>query len=627
VETKFGKYLVENEIGKGGFGRVYCAFDSDTNRRVAIKVLASEGDSDLLNRFQAEAGVTARLAHRNIVTVFEFAHQNGVPYLVMELLEGRTLHEIIASEHQLPLLEKVEIMYQVGEGLRHAHAHGVIHRDIKPGNIMVLPDGTVKIMDFGIARMMQREGIRYTREGDLIGTVSYMAPEIFQAREPDKRTDIFAYGVLYYELLTREHPFRADDPYAVIRRIINDDPLPLNAGLPACPPGLAMLLQHLLMKDPDMRFEEFGDVLFDTEPVLMSLRQERATSLAKEVEPLLKAGDYESAFSRIKQILDLDPTHEQARSWRDQIRTRLNRQRAEKLRHQGLEHMLALRFKDAVTCFEAALQLDASQSDIVTLLDGAKAAVEHIRQSAELVNYARTDRQSGKLEEAFSKISRAIELDPANRDALSMRDSLRKQIRELRVSSCLMKAEALRAEEKFDAALATLEELEPDLQAHGSVKQLWEQLSLERKQYEQKRRIAEFAEALKQARNLLEQENLTEAMIAANNLCAKFPEQHLAYEFRLQAQARLEEQRRSEAIQEMVERAEKLAEEARFEEAKLIITDGLDYYSDEPKLTELAKKIEILAAAHIRASHIRRALERTAALSEEGNFPRAIELI
>lgn len=159
-------------------------------------------------------------------------------------------------------------MYQVAEGLRHAHSRGVIHRDIKPGNIMVLPDGNVKIMDFGIARMMHRDAVRRTRAGDLIGTVSYMAPEIFHNHEPDKKTDIFAYGVLYYELLVGEHPFQSTDPYSAMRRIMNDDPPSLRGRLAHCPEGLEILIQHLLMKDRETRFDELSDIIFDTEPLL-----------------------------------------------------------------------------------------------------------------------------------------------------------------------------------------------------------------------------------------------------------------------------------------------------------------------------------------------------------------------
>src|ERR1700759_3731136 len=171
MSDRFGKYIVESEVGRGGFGRVYRAFDSDMQRRIAIKELISDGDPDLLSRFQSEASTTASLTHENIVTVYEYGQHNGRPYLVMEFLEGQTLQELITSGPHLPLLEKVEVMRQIAEGLHYAHKHGVIHRDVKPGNIMVLPDNKVKIMDFGIARLLNSAGARKTREGDLIGAV------------------------------------------------------------------------------------------------------------------------------------------------------------------------------------------------------------------------------------------------------------------------------------------------------------------------------------------------------------------------------------------------------------------------------------------------------------------------
>jgi serine/threonine protein kinase len=626
METKYGNYLVKAEIGRGGFGRVFSAVDAGINRPVAIKVLTCEDDPELLSRFQAEAGITGRLTHDNIVIVYEFARQNGVPYLVMELLEGRTLQQIIASEQALPMLEKVEIMYQVAEGLQHAHAQGIIHRDIKPGNVMVLPDGRVKIMDFGIACLAQRQGSRLTREGYLVGTVPYMAPEMFGEHEPDKQTDLWAYGVLYYELLTGEHPFQAGDAYAIMKRIVNDEPVSLLSKLPSCPPALAILLQHLLIKDPEMRYEELNDVLFDMEPILRGLRQERAAALAEEIEPLLRAEKYENAYRRLKQILRLDPSHQQAQVWRDQIRSELNRQKADKLRYQGLEHMSVMRYKEAVTCFEAALQLNAYQTEIVALLDEAKAAMERLRQSAELLNYARSDRQSGKLEEALSKASRAIEIHRENREAIAMRDSLRKQIRERRIGACLQRAEVFRDQGRFDAALAALEELEPDLKAYADVKKLREQLIEERKREEQRRRNAEFRDSLKKARQLWEQGKLSEALTAAQHLCAQFPEQPLAHEFHREAQSRWEAHQRSEAIQGIVERARKLLAEANFNEARLLVTDGLACYLDAPALADFLKEIEVLAEEHVRASNIGKVLERAAILRNEGDLYRAMEL-
>jgi serine/threonine-protein kinase len=174
---RIGKYEIQAELGRGGFGRVYRAHDPGVNRLVAIKVLTSEGDPDLLGRFRAEAGTTGNLIHKNIVTVYDYGEHNGMPYLVMELLEGQNFYQIIHTGKPFSLLEKVGMMSQVAEGLHAAHLRGVVHRDVKPSNIMLLPDGNVKIMDFGIARVMGQSTTRRTRKGDLLGTILYMAPE------------------------------------------------------------------------------------------------------------------------------------------------------------------------------------------------------------------------------------------------------------------------------------------------------------------------------------------------------------------------------------------------------------------------------------------------------------------
>src|SRR5438874_1179298 len=155
-----GEFEVKSELGRGGMGRVYRAHDPRVDRDVAIKVLTTEGDTDLLGRFRSEAGTTAKLRHQNIVTVYAYGEQDGMPYLVMELLEGRDLKRVIQERQQLSLLQKVRIMHQVADGLCYAHQNNVIHRDIKPANIMLLPDGSVKIMDFGIARVTGRDSTR-----------------------------------------------------------------------------------------------------------------------------------------------------------------------------------------------------------------------------------------------------------------------------------------------------------------------------------------------------------------------------------------------------------------------------------------------------------------------------------
>ncbi len=627
MALKFGKYVVENEIGRGGFGRVYSAFDGDMRRQVAVKVLACESDPELLSRFQAEAGTTASLTHRNIITVYDFAQQDGCPYLVMELLHGRSLYELINSGTSLPLLDKVEIMYQVAEGLQYAHSKGVIHRDIKPGNVFLMADGKVKILDFGISRLVQRDGARRTREGDLIGTVSYMAPEIFHNHEPDKKTDIFAYGVLYYELLTGSHPFESKDPYTAMRRILGDDAPLLRETWPECPEGLEILVQHLLMRDREARFDELNDVIFETEPILRQLRQERAATLAKELGPLIQAGDYESANPRIKQILDLDPSQCEALAWRDQIRKRQNRQRADRLRQQGLEYMSAERFKEAVSCFEGALYLDVNKSEILRLLEQAKSAIERVRMTSELLARARSERKKGDIEEAFSTVSEVLGIDPVNLEAVSLCDSLRKQIGELRLASRMARAEDLCRNSAFDDALKCLDELEPELLSHPNVNKLRLQIAHERREAEKRRRKAAFQKDLLRARGALQDLQFEEASELSENLCLQYPEQAAAFELRNEVREHRETQRRKEAVAALAQSARQLMAEKRFDEAQKMLADGLQSYAGEAALSKLAQTLESLVAARQRQLTIERVLERAGVLATQGALDRALDLV
>jgi serine/threonine-protein kinase len=203
---RIGKYTVEKELGQGGFGKVYLALDPDVGQPVAIKKLLTEGDPDLLKRFQLEIRTTAALRHKNIVTIHASGEDEGHPYLVMEFLEGRTLKQIIQGRVPLSLLDKVRIMTQVAEGLAYAHSKGVVHRDVKPENIMLLPDDNVKIMDFGIALGPNRN-TNVTQTGGIIGTPSYFAPEQLEGYKASEQTDIFSFGDVFYELLTGINPF------------------------------------------------------------------------------------------------------------------------------------------------------------------------------------------------------------------------------------------------------------------------------------------------------------------------------------------------------------------------------------------------------------------------------------
>src|SRR5581483_1461611 len=224
---RIGRYELQAELGRGGFGQVFRVHDPTVGRAVAIKVLLAAEDPELLLRFRSEAAAAGKLRHRNIITIYDFGEQDKLPYLVMEYLEGDDLERIIASGRSLSLLQKLDIMAQAAAGLHHAHQHGTVHRDIKPANLMILPDGTVKIMDFGIALLSQATAARITPQGSLIGTFPYMAPEQFYGAASDSLTDLFAYGVTCYKLLTGMHPFHAAEMGGLMFNIVNKAPAPI----------------------------------------------------------------------------------------------------------------------------------------------------------------------------------------------------------------------------------------------------------------------------------------------------------------------------------------------------------------------------------------------------------------
>ena len=221
---RIGKYLITGRIGRGGMGMVYRGLDPALEREVAIKTLVAEGsfDPESRRRFEVEARAAAKLAHPNIVTVHELGEDRGILFIAMEMLPGVDLDSLLRSGEALPLAEKLDIVAQVCRGLAFAHDRGVVHRDIKPSNVRLLDDGTAKIMDFGIAKL--GAGHHITKTGMMVGTVHYMSPEQVRGKPLDGRSDVFSAGVILYELLAGERPFRGEDVTQILYKIVNEEP-------------------------------------------------------------------------------------------------------------------------------------------------------------------------------------------------------------------------------------------------------------------------------------------------------------------------------------------------------------------------------------------------------------------
>ncbi len=282
-----GPYVIAEPLGSGGMGDVYRARDPRLGREVAIKVLNAAPDADRLARFEREARATALLAHSNILTIFDIGTYEGAPFLVCELLEGQTLRERLAAG-PLDVDAALTLGLQLARGVAAAHSLRVIHRDLKPENLLVTRDGTLKILDFGLAKLQENplvgsegETIITSSPGMLIGTPGYMAPEQVRAGLVDERSDVFAIGTILYEMLSGHNPFARATVAETLAAILRDDAPPLDASASA---ALARVVERCLRKPPDDRFESASDLVAALEAARGSLRRGapsgHATSIA-----------------------------------------------------------------------------------------------------------------------------------------------------------------------------------------------------------------------------------------------------------------------------------------------------------------------------------------------------------
>ena len=270
---KIGRYQILERVGRGGMGVLYRGMDPVLDREVAIKVMLvdfSEDAEQMRPRFYREARAAARLQHRNIVTIFEFAEEANSPYIVMEFLRGTTLAPRMSSPVPLTLDEKLNIVIQLCEALDYAHEQGVVHRDVKPANIFLLNDGTVKLLDFGIAKVTSST---LTREGDVLGSASYMSPEqVSGADSVDGRSDIFSAGVVMFELLAGRKPFHAEAPTAIIMKILHEEPPAIEELVPGLPAPLAAAVRRALAKKAADRYPSAGEMVRELQWIRRALQ-------------------------------------------------------------------------------------------------------------------------------------------------------------------------------------------------------------------------------------------------------------------------------------------------------------------------------------------------------------------
>src|SRR5262245_17180943 len=286
ADKTLSHYRIVSKIGAGGMGQVYLARDTRLDRRVALKLLVDEfnQDPDRMQRFTQEARAASALNHPNIITIHDVGHANGVYFIVMELIDGLTLRQRL-SEGLIPLRESLEIARQTAAALAAAHAAGIVHRDIKPENIMLRADGYVKVLDFGLAKLIGPAAqsvdsaaatlAKHSTEiGVLLGTVRYMSPEQARGHKVDPRSDIFSLGLVLYEMLAGKSPFEGETIADVIAAILERAPVPLTHYRPDVPERLEQTVFKALCKDREKRYQTINDLLTE----LKNLSQESETT-------------------------------------------------------------------------------------------------------------------------------------------------------------------------------------------------------------------------------------------------------------------------------------------------------------------------------------------------------------
>jgi serine/threonine-protein kinase len=260
IGSSVGNYKITEKIGEGGMGAVFKGIDEMLEREVAIKMLRPElaRQPDVVERFRSEAVTLAKLNHPNIATLYSFMRHGEDYFMVMEYVRGNTLEAIIKNFGAISYERAIPLFCQALEGIDHAHKQGIVHRDIKPANVMILESGSVKVMDFGIARMLG--SARLTRQGNVVGTVEYMSPEQIKGEEADARSDIYSLGILLYEMLTGRLPFESKSEYELMRLQVEEAPPPPTLHSANIPAPIEQAIMRALAKKKEARYESAGEL-------------------------------------------------------------------------------------------------------------------------------------------------------------------------------------------------------------------------------------------------------------------------------------------------------------------------------------------------------------------------------
>jgi len=500
---KLGKYELLGELGRGAFGIVYRAKDPVINRMVALKTITSAvaGNPSLLDRFYREAQSAGSLQHPNIITIYDMGDEHGTPFIAMELVDGENLDDVIARRAPIPLSLRVGYAVQACRAFDYAHKRGVIHRDIKPGNVMVNKDGVVKVVDFGIARVLESTK---TQTGTLIGTISYMAPEMFHGEHATERSDIWSFGVLLYELMAYQQPFSGQSPAALMQSICLQEPTPLRDAFSDCPEDLASLIHRMLQKSAADRVQSMEDLLLGLDPICRRLQAQTVAELITQAGQLIDKEEFAQAHELLRKALQMDGTNAQARALAERASAGVKRMAVRSEVQQHLEKARTLvqqgKPQEAGVEVESAVRLDSQFGPALELQKDVQQQIQRLRLANQHLQSARQYLVEGMPEEAEAELGKVRKVDASNRQLAALEQQVlqekERRRRRLRLQEGLHQARALWGRRNHRECLNLLMALEKEFPGDEDVLRLLETVREDQAEEEKQEKLSEAEDLL-----------------------------------------------------------------------------------------------------------------------------------
>jgi len=624
VLKKLGKYEIIEELGRGAMGVVYKARDPLIGRLIALKTITAglADNQELLQRFYREAQSAGGLQHPNIVTVHDLGEENQTPYIAMEFIEGTSLEALVQKKAPIPLSQKVGYIVQACRGLGYAHQRGVVHRDIKPANIMLTGEGVVKIVDFGIARVMAASK---TQSGLFIGTVAYMSPEQVRGEHVDGRSDIWSVGVMFYELLTYVRPFAADNMAAMMFNIVSQETKPLREVMPQAPPELEAVLQKILNKETDERYQSMEEVLLDLEPIHKRLQSDIVGELVTQGQQLFDTGDFSRARDVLRQAAQLDTAQTQVKHLLEKVNQELKRGKVlpklQEMIAKAQELLKAGKYSEAAAEGEAALKLDSAYGPAQELMQLVKERAEVANRVKDGMQFSRKQLAEGDLTGAEQKVEEILALEKDNPQVVELKRQIQeeKTRREKKKSlgERLQRARSLWTEQKITESIELLNELDREFPNEPEVKSLLASARADQGEQEKQGRLAE-------ARKLLGEQKFAESLAILDKQLETSPNDSSVQRLRERVLEERKEHAKRIRLHHEHLALKKLVSDANYKEAIQRANTLLDEFPGEFELTQLrdfARSQQELAEYN---KKLEGKIREVRALMEKSDFKQAI---